>query len=63
MVDLPSETFQPFTGTVTSVLFAEKAADAAQDYEIFMAIANAVGHDRRGEPLVLRDEAGSAPDG
>lgn len=59
VVDLPSETFQPFTGTVTSVLFAEKAASAAQDYEIFMAIADAVGHDRRGEPLVLRDEAGS----
>ncbi|MCY3608236.1 MAG: N-6 DNA methylase [Acidimicrobiales bacterium] len=58
VVDLPPETFQPFTGTVTSVLFAEKIPNITHQYTIFMGIVGAVGHDRRGEPLVLRDESG-----
>ena len=59
VVDLPPETFQPFTGTVTSVLFAEKISKTTPNYTIFMAIAHVIGHDRRGEPLVLRDESGA----
>lgn len=67
-VDLPQETFEPYTGTQTSVLLLQKKTDQEMlieqetgnlhDYEIFMAIPQAVGHDRRGNPLYLR-----TPDG
>ncbi|MGD1154038.1 MAG: N-6 DNA methylase [Syntrophales bacterium] len=67
-VDLPVETFLPRTGTQTSVLFLrrkseqEKLADslsgASVEYPIFMAIAKAVGKDRRGNTTFVRDELG-----
>ncbi|MBF0342842.1 MAG: N-6 DNA methylase [Nitrospirae bacterium] len=59
IVDMPAETFQPYTGTITSVLFAEKARVPFEDYEIFMAAAQNVGHDRRGNPLIARHPDGS----
>jgi hypothetical protein len=59
VVDLPSATFQPYTGTITSVLFAEKISQPVEDYEIFMAVAQNVGHDRRGNPLYARNPDGS----
>jgi type I restriction enzyme M protein len=67
-VDLPVETFMPRTGTQTSVLILrrkseqEKLAQSLSDenncYEIFMAIANAVGKDRRGKIIYKRDKEG-----
>ena len=67
-IDLPVETFQPHTGTQTSVLLLQKKPDAEIDfekeagrpreYEIFMAIPEAVGHDRRGNFLPLRTPEG-----
>lgn len=67
-IDLPQVTFEPYTGTQTSVLLLqkktpndmqiEKAAGRPCDYEIFMATPEAVGHDRRGEPLYLRTPEG-----
>jgi len=60
VVDLPSETFQPYTGTITSILLAERAVPAAdEDYRIFMGVVEHVGHDRRGHPLYARDETGA----
>ena len=63
-IDLPTETFQPHTGTQTSVLLLQKktpqeliieqAAGRPSAYEVFMALPRAVGHDRRGNPLHLR---------
>jgi len=56
-VDLPVETFEPHTGTQTSILilrkknvWQEKLA-LTEDYDIFMAIPEKVGHDRRGNPV------------
>ncbi len=68
-VDLPKETFQPHTGTQTSVLLLQKKTDAEMDaertfgrhreYQVFMAMPRAVGHDRRGNPLYCRTPEGN----
>jgi type I restriction enzyme M protein len=54
-IDLPTETFEPYTGTQTSVLILKKKRPEQEklqeDYEIFMAIPEKVGHDRRGNPI------------
>lgn len=67
-VDLPVETFLPRTGTQTSVLIlrrkseqeklAESLSGDAMDYPIFMAVAGAVGKDRRGNIIYKRDKEG-----
>jgi type I restriction enzyme M protein len=67
-IDLPTEAFQPYTGTQTSVLLLQKktladltreeSAGQPEQYEVFMATPGFVGHDRRGEPVYLR-----SPDG
>lgn len=67
-VDLPVETFLPRTGTQTSVLILRRKAEQEKlaqslseqnnHYQIFMAIANAVGKDRRGKVIYKRDKQG-----
>jgi type I restriction enzyme M protein len=67
-VDLPQVTFEPYTGTQTSVLLLQKKTSEElrieqemgrpRDYEVFMTIPQAVGHDRRGETLYLRTPEG-----
>jgi len=53
VVDMPSETFQPSTGTKTSLIFLQKKKENEEidDYPIFMAVAENCGHDRRGKPI------------
>jgi len=67
-VDLPVEAFLPQLGVQASLLFlrrksqAEMYAEAlghAEDYPVFMAIAETVGHDRRGNTLFVRDADGA----
>ena len=68
-VDLHADTFQPRNGTQTSVLFLQKKTQAEKDneekngvmsdYNIFMAMAEKVGHDKRGNPLFKRDNEGN----
>lgn len=62
-IDLPVEAFLPQVGVQASLLFLQKktskerdVAQTGEDYEVFMAIAEAVGKDRRGVPIYLRDE-------
>lgn len=67
-VDLPAVTFEPYTGTQTSVLLLQKKtrdelmveeqSGKLSDYEIFMTTPEAVGHDRRGEFHYLRTPEG-----
>lgn len=66
-LDLHSDTFQPHTGVQTSILILqkktneEKQADLIgkmQPYNIFMAVIDKVGHDKRGTNLYQRDENG-----
>ena len=69
-IDLPQVTFEPYTGTQTSVLLLQKkpryeveleqrAGRSIDNYEVFMTIPQAVGHDRRGETLYLRTPEGA----
>lgn len=63
-IDLPVETFLPQVGVQASLLFlrkktaAEVALGSEDDYPIFMAIAELVGHDRRGQTVFRRDADG-----
>ena len=68
-IDLPVETFLPHTGTQTSLLLLQKKTreeiafesevGLSREYEVFMAMARAVGHDRRGNQLPLRTLEGN----
>ena len=68
-VDLHVDTFQPRNGTQTSVLFLQKKTQEQKDieektgtmadYNIFMAMVEKVGHDKRGNPTFKRDKEGN----
>ena len=68
-IDLHVDTFQPRNGTQTSVLFlqkktqeqkdAEAKSGTMADYNIFMAMVEKVGHDKRGNPTFKRDKEGN----
>ena len=68
-IDLHADTFQPHNGTQTSVLILQKktkeqkAAEAKNsqipDTNIFMAMVEKIGHDKRGNPLFKRDKEGN----
>lgn len=68
-IDLHPDTFQPRNSTQTSVLVLqrkrfdeivlEKAAGQKNDYQVFMALANHIGHDKRGNVTYVRDEEGN----
>lgn len=61
VVSLAPEAFLPSTHTKTSVLFLEKRAhmgNGSDDYEIFMAIAHKVGHDKDGNTTYKMNEKG-----
>ena len=65
-VDLPVETFLPQVGVQASLLFLQKKTDAEmlvpledEDYDVFMAIVEQVGKDRRGVPIYERDDDGA----
>ncbi|QLL10450.1 N-6 DNA methylase [Mycobacterium vicinigordonae] len=67
-IDMHPDTFQPGTSVQTSILVfqrkteTQKKIDAAgkpTEYEVFMALANHIGHDKRGNTLYLRDKDGN----
>lgn len=68
-IDLHPDTFQPFVSIQTSVLIlqrktdeliaVESAANRINDYPVFMAIANHIGHDKRGNVNYVRDRKGN----
>ncbi len=68
-IDLHPDTFQPFVSIQTSVLILQRktqeqidletAAGQISDYEIFMAVANHIGHDKRGHDTYVRDAQGN----
>jgi len=60
VVDLPVETFLPQVGARTSVLFLEKHTGGIdEDYDIFMAVAEKTGSDRRGNTIYRTDDEGN----
>jgi type I restriction-modification system DNA methylase subunit len=58
VIDFPPETFQPYTGTITSLLVFKKGISPEQK-PIFFAVCEYVGHDRRGLPLYEMDWDGN----
>ncbi len=65
-VDLPVETFLPQVGVQASLLFLQKKTSAEalvpieeEDYDVFMAIVEKVGKDRRGTPIYEKDDDGA----
>lgn len=68
-VDLHPDTFQPHVSIQTSVLVLqrkgddeiaiEQASGKLIDYEVFMAVANHIGHDKRGHITYVRDSKGN----
>lgn len=65
-VDLPVETFLPQVGVQASLLFLQKKTAEQmlvpydqEDYDIFMAIVEKVGKDRRGVPIYKKDDDGA----
>lgn len=66
-VDLAVEAFLPQVGVQASLLFLQKKTDndkniareTDEDYDVFMAIAEKLGKDRRGNPIYVRDEDGA----
>ncbi|PRX56266.1 methylation-associated defense system DNA methyltransferase MAD2 [Flagellimonas meridianipacifica] len=66
-VDLPVEAFLPQVGVQASLLFLQKkteqevqlAQEQDEGYDVFMAIAEKLGKDRRGNPIYLRDDEGA----
>lgn len=68
-IDLHPDTFQPFVSIQTSVLVLERktdeliameeAAGRMNDYEVFMAVAEHIGHDKRGNVTYVRDRKGN----
>ena len=68
-IDLHPNTFEPGNSTQTSLLVLErkrfneieleKAAGRKRLYEVFMALANHIGHDKRGNRTFVRDAEGN----
>ena len=63
-IDLPVEAFLPQVGVQASLLFLQKKTrqemnvGPAEDYPLFMGVAECVGHDRRGNEVYRRDPDG-----
>jgi type I restriction enzyme M protein len=67
-VDLPVEAFLPQVGVQASLLFLRRksmeemdaeAMGKREEYSVFMAVADKVGHDRRGVTIFQRDADGA----
>ncbi len=68
-VDMHPDTFQPNVSVQTSLLLVqrktaaevalEQASGRRADYPVFMAVANHIGHDKRGNLTYVRDERGN----
>ncbi|WP_243050845.1 N-6 DNA methylase [Dyella sp. RRB7] len=68
-IDLHPDTFQPNVSVQTSLLVLERKTDAEialeraartqANYPVFMAVANHIGHDKRGNRTYVRDKKGN----
>jgi type I restriction enzyme M protein len=72
-ISLPTVTFEPHTGTKTSVVILQKrqpheerliaGGGKTAEYKVFMATPRQVGHDRRSNPVYLRTPEGDIIEG
>lgn len=59
VIGLHEYTFKPFTAPKTSILFLQKWKDEKQkldDYNIFYAVSNESGKDKRGNPIYIGEK-------
>lgn len=63
VIGLHGNTFKPYTGTKTSVLFLQKwgseADEPLKDYPIFMAVSKKAGKDNSGDYIYKKDKNGN----
>lgn len=68
VIDLPAETFQPYTGTRTSLVVVKRRKKPLTDAReagaerVFMSMPRWIGHDRRGNPVYQRTADGRLTD-
>ena len=64
VVDLPPDTFQPYTGTKTCLVLLRRRTNPlgdpnlSNDGPIFMSVPKWIGHDRRGKPVFKTSQSG-----
>ncbi|MDG1777777.1 MAG: N-6 DNA methylase [Flavobacteriaceae bacterium] len=51
MIDLPMNTFLPYTPTKCHLIFFKRTDSPRKDYELFMSYAKTCGHDKRGREI------------
>ncbi|RJX17671.1 MAG: N-6 DNA methylase [Desulforudis sp.] len=61
IVDMHRDLFQPGNDTQTSMVLLRRKApgESSKDYPVFMAIADSIGHDKRGNTIYMRGPDGS----
>jgi len=62
VINCHDDTFKPHTDAKAALLFCEKKAvptDDDDDYPIFMAISQGIGHDGTGKPIAKTDSRGN----
>lgn len=61
-ISLPRETFEPFVGTKSHLVVAERKLEHEvgldDDYDAFMCRVDHIGHNRRGEPIYVETQEG-----
>lgn len=68
VIDLPSDTFQPHTGTKACLLVLQRReqplelSQVKDDHRVFMSMPRWIGHDRRGNPMYKRNADGTLTD-
>ncbi|WP_027868894.1 N-6 DNA methylase [Eubacterium sp. AB3007] len=63
VLNMHKNTFQPYTGVRTCLVFVQKFSendsyDTISDYPVFMAISNKIGQDSEGVPIYQYDDSG-----
>ena len=61
VIDLPANTFRPYTNTKTHILFVKKVRNPRDSYDFFMSYTKTCGHDKRGYEI-NDDEVKLVPD-
>jgi type I restriction enzyme M protein len=61
LIDLPMNTFMPYTSTKTHLILLRKTSKPRKDYTFFMSYAKTCGHDKRGRE-VNEDEIALIPE-
>ncbi|MEB8389448.1 N-6 DNA methylase [Rhodobacteraceae bacterium KMM 6894] len=63
VIDMQRDLFQPRNDTQTSMVLVRRLTDdeksKSRDYPVFFTVTDKIGHDKRGNPIFLRDQDGN----